>query len=67
MSAKSKDATVIPPERYEAILAEQKRTWPAQLAGAKQGNPYAGLCLHCYGRHAPPNDAICPHSPPRQP
>ena len=24
------------------------------------GNPLATLCLHCYGRHLPPADDLCP-------
>jgi hypothetical protein len=47
-----------------SVLAQQERDWPKHLAGAKQGNPFATLCQHCYGRHAPPRDDICPHEPP---
>lgn len=46
---------------YDAVLVRQKREWPNHLKGAAGGNPYATLCLHCYGRHAPPKDEICPH------
>ena len=42
------------PERYAAILADQEKTWPIHLAGTKEGNPFATLCQHCYGRHTPP-------------
>lgn len=51
-------------ERYERILAQQKLNWPKQIAGAKTGNPFATLCQHCFGRHFPPLDEICPHAPP---
>jgi hypothetical protein len=50
--------------RYEQILAKQRNDWPKDLAGSKQGNPFATLCSHCYGRHIPPRDEICPHDPP---
>ena len=50
--------------RRESILAQQELDWPKHLAGAKAGNPWATLCLHCYGRHPPPKDEICPHNPP---
>lgn len=29
--------------------------------GASTGNPYATLCMHCYGRHWSPKDKECPH------
>lgn len=48
----------------QTILAEQIAQWPLALAEAKKGNPWATLCLHCYGRHGPPHDKICPHDPP---
>jgi uncharacterized OB-fold protein len=48
-------------ERYERLLAEQKVEWQLLIAIAKKGNPFATLCENCYGRHAPPKDAICPH------
>lgn len=48
----------------EAVLAQQKRDWPKHLEGGRAGNAYATMCLHCYGRHAPPKDGICPHEPP---
>lgn len=47
-----------------SVLKQQIADWPNHLAGGKQGNPFATLCLHCYGRHAPPKDEICPHDPP---
>lgn len=48
-------------ERYEAILAKQKMDWPKHLEGSrKYGNPFATLCDHCYGRHEPPRNEICP-------
>lgn len=46
------------------ILKTQIDDWPKHLAGAKMGNPFATLCKHCFGRHRPPNDEICPHEPP---
>jgi hypothetical protein len=49
--------------RYGAILAQQQKDWPTHLQGAKTGNPYATLCSHCYGRHAPPKDEICDKEP----
>lgn len=49
--------------RYESILIQQNTDWPKHLEGAKTGNPYATLCSHCYGRHAPPKDDICPREP----
>lgn len=48
----------------EKILAKQIAAWPKHIAAGKNGNPWATLCLHCYGRHAPPHDSICPHDPP---
>jgi hypothetical protein len=47
-----------------AILEKQLADWPNHLYGAKTGNPFATLCDHCYGRHSPPKDEICPHEPP---
>ena len=46
-----------------SILKQQLEHWKLALEFGK-GNPYATLCLHCYGRHAPPKDEICPHDPP---
>ena len=40
---------------------KQERDWPLILKGAQGGNPYATLCQHCFGRHEPPRDNICPH------
>ena len=60
----SESKSTLTPAQREAILAEQKRHWPLPPAAA--GNPFATLCLHCYGRHAPPRDEICPHDPPRR-
>ena len=48
----------------QSLLAEQQRSWPRHIAGARQGNPWATLCQHCYGRHPPPRDEICPYDPP---
>jgi len=42
-------------------LEQQQADWKRQLEGAKTGNPYATLCQHCYGRHAPPFDELCPN------
>jgi hypothetical protein len=50
--------------RRQTILEKQLAGWPRHLEGARQGNPWATLCGHCYGRHAPPNEEICPHDPP---
>lgn len=49
---------------YEKALQQQNESWPKHLDGAKSGNPFATLCHHCYGRHPPPRDEICPHEPP---
>ena len=46
-----------------SLLKRQLEGWERALKYGK-GNPFATLCLHCYGRHAPPNDEICPHDPP---
>lgn len=59
------DAPLSPAQR-KTILATQLEQWPRDLEGGK-GNPFTSLCLHCYGRHAPPRDDICPHSPPKHP
>lgn len=45
-------------------LTEQQRDWERRVAAGKQGNPFATLCQHCFGRHAPPNDELCPYDPP---
>jgi hypothetical protein len=52
------------PVQTESILKKQIENWPRALAAGKQGNPYATLCMHCYGRHKPPMDEICPNDPP---
>lgn len=52
--------------RRDAILAQQRLDWSRKVDLAREGNPFATLCMHCYGRHAPPRDDICPHpEPPR--
>ena len=43
------------------MSADQSADWENRKRGAALGNPYATLCLHCYGRHAPPFDDQCPH------
>ena len=48
----------------ETILAQQWMDWPKHLAGAREGNPWAMLCDHCYGRHLPPRGVICQNDPP---
>lgn len=48
----------------EKLLEQQKRDWPRRVEGGRQGNPFATLCQHCFGRHAPPNDELCPNEPP---
>ena len=50
----------------QTILEQQQKNWPKTLALAKEGNPFATLCVHCYGRHSPPINEICPHDPPKQ-
>lgn len=52
--------------RREFILAKQIAAWPRHVEGAKGGNPWATLCLHCYGRHGPPHSEICPNDPPNR-
>jgi Fe-S-cluster-containing hydrogenase component 2 len=51
-------------EAHASILAQQQAIWPRALAAGKEGNPFATLCRHCYGRHAPPRDEICPRKAP---
>ena len=41
--------------------ARWKRENESAKRGAATGNPYATLCLHCYGRHWSPKDYECPH------
>lgn len=48
----------------QELLEKQIKQWPAAVAAGKKGNPWATMCLHCYGRHPPPHDKICPHDPP---
>lgn len=52
-------------ERRAAILEQKLQDWPRRLRLAEDGNPFATLCRHCYGRHPPPNDEICPRDPPQ--
>lgn len=49
-----------------SILKFQIDNWERSKEGARKGNPFATLCLHCYGRHAPPKDEICPYDPPNR-
>lgn len=49
----------------DAILKRQEAHWPRDVEEGKKGNPFATLCLHCYGRHKPPMDEICPNDPPK--
>lgn len=48
----------------EAILKEQQDEWPFLVKAGREGNPFATLCFHCYGRHKPPYGPICPNEPP---
>ncbi len=48
----------------ELILKRQVEGWDRARQEARKGNPFATLCLHCYGRHAPPYDEICPYQAP---
>jgi hypothetical protein len=57
--ASAVNADKITPERYAAMLAQQEAAWPQHVAAAKNGNPFATLCNHCYLRHPPPRDGIC--------
>jgi hypothetical protein len=45
------------------VLKRQLDGWERAKDEAKKGNPLATLCLHCWGRHAPPMDSICPNDP----
>ena len=49
------------PETQDEKEARWKREDEVAQQGAKTGNPYAPLCLHCYGRHQSPRDKECPH------
>lgn len=44
--------------------AEKEPRWEREdeisRRGAATGNPYATLCLRCYGRHGAPKDDECP-------
>jgi hypothetical protein len=57
-------AAQMTPEQWAKIQAQQERDWPIHIAGGRHGNPFATLCQHCYGRHRPPLDEICPYDPP---
>lgn len=48
-------------EQKNAILKKQLDGWERAKEAGRKGNPYATLCLHCYARHSPPMDDICPH------
>lgn len=61
-----KQETTAVQRRHDAILARQQQEWPARVLGAKAGNPYATLCQHCFGRHVPPRDEICPNAAARR-
>lgn len=50
------------PETQAEKEARWKRQDETALYGAETGNPYATLCLNCYGRHRSPKDNECPHS-----
>jgi hypothetical protein len=50
-------------KQREDVLQRQLVQWPRAIKEGK-GNRYATLCFHCYGRHPPPRDEICPHDPP---
>lgn len=50
----------------DLILSRQMAGWERARREGREGNPLATLCLHCYGRHPPPMDDICPYDPPAQ-
>ncbi len=51
-------------DERRAILIKQELDWPAHVIhGAERGNPFSTLCTHCYGRHRPPRNEICPREP----
>lgn len=52
------------PAQRAKILQRQIAEWERAKRAGRKGHPFATLCLHCYGRHAPPADEICPHEPP---
>jgi len=41
------------------VLQEQENIWSSCVEAGRKGDPFATLCLHCYGRHKPPRDEIC--------
>lgn len=47
------------------VLQRQRTNWERAKEEARKGNPLATMCLHCFGRHPPPIDEICPHAPPK--
>lgn len=49
----------------DSRLKAQIAGWPNAVEAGRKGNPFATLCQHCYGRHAPPNDDICPYQSPK--
>jgi DNA invertase Pin-like site-specific DNA recombinase len=49
----------------ETILKQQEAGWERAREAGRAGNPMATVCLHCYGRHPPPRDDICPNDPPK--
>jgi hypothetical protein len=50
--------------RRAALLEKQIHDWPQHIESGRQGNPFATLCSHCYGRHQPPRDELCQKDPP---
>lgn len=51
-------------DQRASMLAQQEKDWPWWVELGKEGNPFATLCRHCYGRHRPPLNEICPRDPP---
>lgn len=49
---------------FEQTLQQQVADWPKHREAGQKGNPWATLCMRCYGRHAPPHGDICPNEPP---
>lgn len=49
------------PAQIESILKQQHIDWDNALKFGR-GNPFATLCMCCYGRHPPPRDNICPRT-----
>lgn len=67
MTGHVNDTSVLPvltEAQKASVLKEQLAGWERAKEAGRKGNPFATLCLHCYGRHAPPNDEICPFDPP---